>query len=39
MCIRDSSHTAVLDRLRRRAHIFDRVFGVILLALAIYMLI
>mgnify|MGYP001156701001 FL=1 len=33
------SHTAVLDRLRRRAHIFDRVFGVILLALAIYMLI
>ena len=29
------SHTAVLDRLRRRAHIFDRVFGVILLGLAI----
>jgi threonine/homoserine/homoserine lactone efflux protein len=33
------SHTAVLDRLRRRAHIFDRVFGVILLGLAIHILI
>ena len=32
------SHTAVLDRLRRRAHIFDRVFGVILLGLAIHIL-
>ncbi|HIN17420.1 MAG TPA: LysE family translocator, partial [Gammaproteobacteria bacterium] len=32
------SHTAVLDRLRHRAHIFDRVFGVILLGLAIHIL-
>ena len=29
------SHSAILERLRRRAALLDRIFGVILLALAV----